>query len=160
MTRTLAFLLLGFLATVAVADDETTPPLSALDAWQADHTVILDAADVTLDDFRWLARPVVVFADSPNDPRFQQQMELLAMRPNDLAERDIVLITDTDPSAETAIRTALRPRGFMMALLGKDGGVRLRKPLPWETRELSRVIDKMPMRQQEIEDRRASAISE
>jgi hypothetical protein len=48
----------------------------------------------------------------------------------------------------------------MMALLGKDGGVRLRKPLPWDTRELSRVIDKMPMRQQEIEDRRASAISE
>jgi len=35
-------------------------------------------------------------------------------------------------------------------LIGKDGMVKLRKPFAWNMRELSRVIDKMPMRQQEI----------
>ncbi len=47
------------------------------------------------------------------------------------------------------LRTKLRPRGFMLVLMGKDGEVKLRKPLPWTVRELSRSIDKMPMRQRE-----------
>jgi protein-L-isoaspartate O-methyltransferase len=75
---------------------------------------------------------------------------------DDLAERDVIIITDTDPSAETELRTRLRPRGYMMALIGKDGRVALRKPSPWSVRELSRSIDKMPLRQQEISDRRVS----
>jgi len=40
----------------------------------------------------------------------------------------------------------------MLVLIGKDGGVKLRKPFPWNVREISRVIDKMPMRRQEIND--------
>jgi len=52
------------------------------------------------------------------------------------------------------VRRELRPRGFMLALVGKDGQIKLRKPAPWDVRELSRSIDKMPMRQQEIRDRR------
>ena len=35
-------------------------------------------------------------------------------------------------------------------LIGKDGQVKLRKPSPWNIREIARVIDKMPIRQQEI----------
>jgi hypothetical protein len=34
--------------------------------------------------------------------------------------------------------------------MGKDGQIKLRKPFPWDARELSRSIDKMPMRQQEM----------
>ena len=67
-----------------------------------------------------------------------------------LAERDVVVIADTDPAAESELRRELRPRGFMMALVGKDGGVKLRKPFPWDVRELTRTIDKMPLRQQEV----------
>ncbi len=133
-------------------DAATDTPLAQ---WQADGTVIFDAADVDIDDFQWVARPIVIFADSAADPRFRQQMELLAALPDELVTRDVVLITDTDPAAKSALRTKLRPRGFMLALIGKDGGVRLRKPLPWDVRELSRSIDKMPLRQQEIRDRRA-----
>ncbi len=75
--------------------------------------------------------------------------ELLAELPR-LIERDVILITDTDPSAASEIRTKLRPRGFMLVLIGKDGQIKLRKPLPWTVRELSRSIDKMPIRLQEI----------
>jgi hypothetical protein len=120
--------------------------------WQADRTLILDAADVSLADFQWIARPVVVFADTPADPRFQQQMTYLRSRPSDLAARDVVVIVDTDPAARSAIRTQLRPRGFMLALLSKDGSVFQRKPAPWDVREISRAIDKLPQRQQEIRD--------
>jgi len=107
-----------------------------------------------LDALIWEVRPLVVFAQSPNDPQFQQQMDLLAERAEDLALRDIMIITDTDPAARSDARLALRPRAFMLALIGKDGQTKLRKPAPWDVRELSRSIDKMPLRQQEIRDRR------
>jgi len=108
-----------------------------------------------LEPFRWVARPVVVFADSANDPRFRQQMDLLMERPDALLERDVVVITDTDPSANSPVRQKLRPRGFMLAVIGKDGQVELRKPSPWDVREITRAIDKMPLRQQEIRDSKA-----
>lgn len=144
-------------AAAAVAEPEAPDadePLTPVERWQADPHVIFSAAEVTLDDFLWIARPVVVFADTPADPRFQRQMELLTGRQDDLVERDVVIITDTDPAAQTALRKRLRPRGFMLALIAKDGTVVLRKPFPWDVRELSRSIDKQPLRQQEIRERR------
>lgn len=132
---------------------ETPTPLTPVDSWREDPTVVLSAVDVDLDDFLWVARPVVVFADTEADPAFQQQIKFLTSRMDALAERDVVVLTDTDPAALSDIRRRLRPRGFMMAVLGKDGGVKLRKPFPWDVRELSRSIDKMPLRQQEIRDR-------
>ena len=147
---------LAFLALPAFAQGaEETPvvpatPETAVALWQDEPTRIFNASEINLEDFHWVARAVVVFGDSPNDPNFVRQMELLALRPDDLAERDVVLITDTDPEAETAIRLELRPRGFMLAIVSKEGQVTLRKPLPWDIRELSRSIDKMPLRQQEI----------
>ncbi len=140
-------LLLPLPATAQDAPDVVT-------AWEADHEMIFDAGEITLDQFKWLARPLVVFGDSPNDPQFRQQMELITAEMDELAIRDVIVITDTDPAARSALRTKLRPRAFMLALVGKDGQVKLRKPSPWNVRELSRSIDKMPLRQQEIEDRR------
>lgn len=117
-------------------------------------TIFRDGISADLNEFKWINRPVVVFADSPADPRFLRQMELLTAETEALEIRDVVVLTDTDPSAQSALREKLHPRGFMLVLIGKDGGIKQRKPLPWDVRELSRSIDKMPMRQQEIEDRR------
>ena len=77
-------------------------------------------------------------------------MELLAARPEGLETRDVVVLTDTDPKADGPLRKGLHPRDFMLVLIGKDGRVALRKPTPWSIRELSRAIDKMPLRQDEI----------
>lgn len=143
------------LATVAGATDSEAP--DPLTLWQADKTTAFDAAEIDLDVFKWIARPVIVFADSENDPAFRRQLELLAARSEELAERDVVVITDTDPSARSAVRIKLRPRGFQLTLIGKDGGVKLRKPFPWDVRELTRQIDKMPIRRQEIIDAKAAA---
>jgi hypothetical protein len=132
------------------ATEDARPPL---ELWQEDRTQIFEAADIDLAAFQWVARPLVVFADTPADPRFAEQVELLTARISELEGRDVVLITDTDPAAKSAVRQKLRPRGFMLALIGKDGGVKLRKPFPWSVRELSRSIDKMPLRQEEIRAR-------
>ncbi|RZW11435.1 MAG: DUF4174 domain-containing protein [Rhodobacteraceae bacterium] len=127
---------------------------TALERWQAEPSTIFDASEVDLADFKWVARPVVVFAESPADPAFREQVELLTERLDELVERDVVLITDTSPDEKSDIRRKLRPRGFMLTLIGKDGGVKLRKPFPWDVRELTRQIDKMPIRRQELRDRR------
>lgn len=150
----LALPLIVALSPLALAQDagnaEAVPPEETA------TLVIREGYDVDLETFQWTHRPVVVFADSPADPRFHEQMaELMADEPA-LLTRDVIVLTDTDPAARSALRQKLRPRGFMLVLIDKDGAVALRKPLPWSVRELSRTIDKMPMRIREVEERRGS----
>ncbi|MEP4249447.1 DUF4174 domain-containing protein [Tateyamaria sp.] len=137
----LAGLLGGSLAAAQGSDDAASP-------------IFIEGEVDDLSQFVWQNRLVVIFADSPNDPNFGLQVEYLEARIDELDERDILVLTDTDPSVQTALRTKLRPRGFMMVLIGKDGEVKLRKPFPWDVRELTRTIDKMPIRQREIRERR------
>jgi hypothetical protein len=114
--------------------------------------VFRQAVDTDLSEFKWKQRPVLVFADSANDPAFIEQIELLAQRPEALTERDVVVIVDTDPEARSAIRLRMRPRGFMLVLVGKDGDLKIRKPFPQDVREITASIDKMNIRQREIRD--------
>ena len=121
-----------------------------LAAWQANPSRIFSTSDVDLSDMIWVARPLVIFANSPLDPTFKQQMALLQDGLDVILERDVMIVVDTNPKLKTALRKNLRPKGFVWVLIGKDGSVKLRKPFAWDMREISRVIDKMPMRQQEI----------
>ena len=148
MKPILAIVLTCFLPFAAGAQEPTSaPPAEAL---------IQQEFDGDLSAFLWTHRPVVVFADSPADPRFHEQMEWLQSGEDALRERDVIVLTDTDPSANSQLRRKLRPRGFMLVLVGKDGGVKMRKPHPWTVRELSRSIDKFPDRIREVEERRGS----
>lgn len=113
----------------------------------------VDAAGLTLSEFVWKKRPLVVFADTAADPSFDAQMRNLAENFGELELRDVIVITDTDPANPSEIRKALRPRGFSLVILDKDGRVALRKPLPWSVREISRAIDKFPIRREEMLER-------
>jgi hypothetical protein len=115
------------------------------------------ADEVALADLQYLKRPVVVFADSPNDPAFIRQVDLLTRDAAQLAERDVIVVIDTDPKAGTDWRKLLRPRGFSLVLMDKDGKVIIRKPLPWEVREITHAIDKTPLRRQEMQERRSGS---
>ena len=144
---------------VIIAIIATSPPAKAQEEAAREDmfkTVIEASVDTNLNDFLWVSRPVVVFADSDKDPRFKKQMLLIEALISELALRDVVVITDTDPKAKTPLRQSLRPRGFMLVLIGKDGTILLRKPIPWTVRELTRSIDKLPARQQEMRDRRVT----
>lgn len=156
MTRSVIPALLAALALLPAAGVAVLPTGSMAQTEAADDpvSIIQPVTDQTLEDFLWIARPLVVFADNPADPRYVQQMQLITQRLDALADRDVVVLTDTDPSARSAIRLELRPRGFALNLIAKDGTVLLRKPAPWDVREISRSIDKQPLRQQEVRDRR------
>lgn len=152
MIRLITLISLAFAAGAAFALEEEK--IGIIPAWEADRSIIFDATSLDIDELIWVARPLVVFADSADDPRFRQQMDMLLERPGELADRDVIILTDTDPSAQSDLRLRLRPRGFSLVIMGKDGQVELRKPIPWTVREISRTINKMPLRQQEVEDRR------
>lgn len=144
---------LGSLAQAQVESDGLD--VAATEAGETDMETIgpmepRDARDLTLEEFIWVARPVIVFADTPADPRFIEQMELLADRPEPLIERDVVIIIDTDPSANSAIRRELRPRGFGLVVMQKDGSVGFRRPSPRDVREIIRGIDNFSFRQEEL----------
>lgn len=149
----LAALTMG--SAVFAADGSETDG-TVLERWQANPTQVFNASEVDLNDLKWVARPVIIFANTEVDPAFRLQLELLAERPDELAQRDVILITDTAPDEASDIRTKLRPRSFQLTLIGKDGGVKLRKPFPWDIRELTRSIDKMPMRQEELRRERSA----
>lgn len=145
MKLSLALVFATLLPAPLWAQDSTEPP---------DTAMMQPAGESDLSEFLWIKRPVVVFADSPADPRYAEQLERLSEGMDMLVDRDVVILTDTDPAANSPLRQKLRPRGFMLVLVGKDGGVKLRKPSPWTVREITRSIDKTPERQREIDQRR------
>ena len=140
----------SFLAALAFA----LPAFSAFArADEAPEFAPVPASEVIEADLLFLRRPVIIFADSPNDPAFVRQIELLARTYDELAARDVILITDTDPANPSALRKKLRPRGFSLVLMDKDWKPSIRKPLPWEGREIVNTIDKMPIARSEALER-------
>lgn len=126
--------------------------LGTTSAFASDATdIFVDVTPTTeIGAYEWKNRVLIVFANSDRDPRFQDQLAMINEQIDALRERDVVVAIDTDPTMKSKLRTTFRPRGFMILLIGKDGHKALRKPFPWDIREISRSIDKMPMRQQEM----------
>ena len=60
------------------------------------------------------------------------------------------MIVDSDPEARSAVRRELRPRGFGVVLVDKDGRVALRRPTPLSVRDIARAIDRTPLRREEL----------
>ena len=115
--------------------------------------VVIDGSEAQLDSFLWEKRLILLFANTPNDPAFQQQLDAILERADEFVERDVVVITDTDPAANSDARRRLRPRGYMMAIIDKDGEVKQRRPAPRSARELMAVIDRFPLRRREMMER-------
>ena len=144
----LMVLLAGLLGPAAFAADGQDPAV--------EEPLIREAGHTHLDEFKWTHRPIVVFADNPNDPRFKDQISMIEKQRERLAERDVVVLTDTAPSVLSPVREQLRPRGFMMVVMTKDGTIIVRKPFPLSVREITRSIDKLPARKREVEERRGA----
>ncbi|WP_373353500.1 DUF4174 domain-containing protein [Pseudoroseicyclus sp. CXY001] len=145
--RLISAAVLALAPLAAQAQDE-----DVIAIWREDPLRVFSGEEIDMDALQYRARPLIIFADSPFDPNFAEQMELIEAGWNDLVARDVIVITDTDPDAETEVRQTFRPRGFVMILIGKDGRIAQRKPAPWATREIAHAIDKLPLRQQEIRE--------
>lgn len=152
-----AALIAALLPFGAAAQEPPAPPLPEAETAAPMAAVgPVAAGDVTLAQFLWDRRPIVVFADTPNDPQFLRQMAAIEAGLAELEERDVVVITDTDPAARSDPRQRLRPRGFSLVLMDKDGGVKRRQPSPWSLREITHTIDRFPLRRQEMLERNPS----
>jgi hypothetical protein len=129
---------------------EEVAPEDPVAIWEADPTAVLPAEGIDLGEFEYVARPLVIFGDSPRQPQVDDQIRLLEAELEALAVRDVVIILDTDPDARTDVRRELRPRGFGIVLVDKDGRVTFRRPAPLTVREIVRAIDRTPIRQEEL----------
>jgi len=121
---------------------------------------------ISLDDYLWKHRVLVVSAPSEENENYKVQKEVLSVAKEGLSERDMVLISVfdqgnayingrqiSDSSAET-IKERLVESGnrFTVKLIGKDGTTKLRKNEILSVDELFRTIDRMPMRQREMRE--------
>lgn len=116
----------------------------------------------------WHARPVVLFAPSPDDPRLQAQ--LATLRDHRLALQDrrmpVIQVTGGLVRSETyhghrsgsadqlRERFNVDPDAFVVLLIGLDGDVKRRSATPVEPGGLFDQVDRMPMRRAELAERR------
>jgi hypothetical protein len=104
-----------------------------------------------LNQYRWHNRPLVIFAPSKTDPAYVEQMAMLEKHTAELTEREVIVLSDTTPNDNGALRKQLNPKGFEVVLVGKDGGMKLRETTPLSSEVLLSTIDKMPMRQARLD---------
>ena len=112
-----------------------------------------------LDSYRWKQRPLLVFTPSAGDSRRAVQIQRVEAERAAFAERDMVLLEIMSCGDNLADGAALRARfhmdeaAFAAVLVGKDGTAKGCWTEPVEMRELWGLIDAMPMRQREMEQR-------
>ncbi|MFD1343477.1 DUF4174 domain-containing protein [Litorisediminicola beolgyonensis] len=112
----------------------------------------LDPETRSLVGLKWENRPVVIFAPSRAHPGYGKQRKILEEVRDGLIDRDIVVLSDTDPAQEGALRDRYGAHEFEVLLIGKDGAIKLRRTEPVSAQELFETIDAMPMRQREMKD--------
>ena len=128
-------------------------------------TVLGSATAVAeLGDYRWERRPLLVFAPRGDDPRLVETLSRIEAGRCDFVSRDMVLglvvaegastldgqAIDTAESRRLTNRFGVGANTFRVALIGKDGGEKLRVDEVPDLRTIYAVIDGMPMRSREM----------
>jgi hypothetical protein len=126
-----------------------------------------DDAGIDLSRYLWKNRPLLLFAPSPDNPEFQSFSADLKARWAQIVDRDMVIIEvfKTGPARVNGKPAALdsaallrqffavSPEKLTTILIGKDGGVKLKRVGRPELDEIFALIDSMPMRQREMRNR-------
>lgn len=107
-----------------------------------------------VEGLRWQARVLVIFADAANDPLFRDQLDRLDVAAGEARDRDLVVVPAFGTAPGTAaLRARLVPSAaepFQVVLVGKDGLPKKISPRPIDPSDLFAIIDRMPMRRQEM----------
>jgi len=125
-----------------------------------------DAMSIVMDfdQFKWKNRLLFLFASERNDPFFRDLKGEISDRKNEVDDRDLVVFeilefgpstmntTQMDPQTAASHRKHfdLPPKTFMLILLGKDGGIKLKRNDRVKLEEIFSLIDSMPMRKDEM----------
>ena len=114
-----------------------------------------------LTEFKWKNRVLLIIDTNDNLPDRDLQVTEFVTRPNEMEERDLVLFVCTGKEVldKNGLKTDINPDKISygefqgVILIGKDGGVKLRKKFIVEPKEIFDLIDQMPMRRSEMKNR-------
>ena len=120
--------------------------------------------DFDLGDYQWKNRIILIFAPSSESGAYKRQMREFEGQEDGIQDRDLILFELFEDGesrlGNTFLPERMGPRmsrrfdvgegEFAIILIGKDGTVKLRSNNPVATSDLFRLIDAMPMRQDEM----------
>ncbi len=118
-----------------------------------------------LTQFQWKNRLLFIFAPDSSHPLFKQLQSQIMDQKSEVEDRDLavfsVLAQGPSQMNTTAIdrqeadsirdRFGISPNAFSLILIGKDGGIKLKRSDPVDLTEIFELIDSMPMRRNEIQ---------
>lgn len=123
-----------------------------------------DESSFSLADLQWKHRLLLVFAESEKDPGFIRQSAECQRTVAGMEERDLLWVPLIAGKPSKAAGRAINPADqerlrrelgvnsteFAVLLIGRDGGIKLRKGEPVDAASLFALIDSMPMRREEM----------
>jgi hypothetical protein len=122
---------------------------------------------IRLKDYQWKNRLILAFSPSTKDKGYRAFAKDIALQAEEVVDRDLLVFrlleTGEVRLGETSLPTgsgdylresfSIRPGRFTVLLIGKDGGVKLRREGGVELGEIFSLIDSMPMRQREMREK-------
>ena len=117
-----------------------------------------------LSQFKWKNRLLFLFAEDASDPLFKNLQSQIMAQKTEVDDRDLIVFevpskdparmgtTPLDQQQADSIRNHfdIPSNSFSLILVGKDGGIKLKREDRVDLREVFGLIDSMPMRQNEI----------
>lgn len=111
-------------------------------------------AETDLSTFKWKNRVLVLLAPSDHDPRLGEQQATATAVAAGFSERDLIVVTEIGIEGPLHRMFGTRVGDFQVVLVGKDGHSTLQWSKPVSSEVLFSVIDKMPMRRDEMRQQR------
>jgi hypothetical protein len=121
-----------------------------------------------LSEYRWQNRILLVFAPSADFPAYRRYVQEIEGQRQGIQERDLLILRILEqgqsfrggallrPEAAASLvqRFGVRRGETRVVLIGKDGGVKLDRAALVPMAEIFGLIDSMPMRRQELKEKR------
>ena len=122
---------------------------------------------IDFEEYRWNKRPLFVFSPTVEREDYQKQLRDLSSKEEGVEDRDMVVhlvleegnsFVEDLPLGKEAVRQLqekfeIDPADLVIILVGKDGGVKLRKEEYTPMSDIFDLIDSMPMRQREMKEK-------
>jgi len=122
---------------------------------------------IDLSEYQWKNRLLLLFTPSLDGAGYLKLKEDISSQEEEVKDRDLLVFHILE-SGETKLGSSLLPESsgdylrekfsikpgtFTVLLIGKDGGVKLRREGRVELAEIFSLIDTMPMRQREMREK-------
>ena len=123
-----------------------------------------DTMPMDLTQFQWKNRLLLIFAPDDNDSLFKKLQSEIIAQEAEVEDRDMIVFellelgssrmnrALLDQSKVDSIRRhfSVPQRSFRVILIGKDGGIKLKRDDQIDLETIFELIDSMPMRKDEI----------